>query len=284
MDIPRLIWQLEKNHAAEIGRLQAEQRSLWRELSSLQEAHLQKPQAKVAVPVLPAAAPSLGKEVEQLRCELRRLGEQSASAERTARAAAESIGGLRDELRKCTAEAATSASAAKLAAQSCARSQNLAQEVEVAAARVDVSDSLEQRLCILEEARMYLDVPQAMSAPPKESCSAMGVQVGHLRDDAVEAEQASTLWRQHKASGAATGGTGATSMLELHACQKAELTSSHRISIDDASVAEPTVFIKSFDQEPSVPSSDSRDGRLMAPVTVAKQWHADVHRETDFQY
>merc|ERR1719172_440331 len=101
---------------------------------------------------------------------------------------------------KCTAEAATSASAAKLAARSCAGNQNLAQEVEVAAARVDVSDSLEQRLCILEESRMYLDVPQAMSAPPKESSSAMGVQVGHLRDDAVEAEQASTLWRQHKAS------------------------------------------------------------------------------------
>merc|ERR1711907_540401 len=37
MDLPRLIWQLERHHASDNVRMQAEMRSLWEEFSTFRE-------------------------------------------------------------------------------------------------------------------------------------------------------------------------------------------------------------------------------------------------------
>lgn len=150
---------------------------MWREFSTLRDGL--DPLAKTT------EAPS--REVEQLRCEVRSLCEQSASAERI-------LGGLREEVRRCTTEAAASASSAKLAAQASARSQELAKEAGASAARDETVASLDQRLRTLEEVQMAFGGAGAAAtaaddcaAEVRAQVAALERQVGHLRDLSAEA-------------------------------------------------------------------------------------------------
>lgn len=209
--MPRLIWQLEKSHASNTGRMQAEMRSLWREFSTLRDGLQLSATLKPALPATEAVAgasglaPALAREVKQMRSEVHVFCEQSATAERTARAAAEAVESLREEVRKCAEDATASASAAKLAARASARSQQIFSETkstvardDAKAARNDATASMEQRLHAIEE--MQMTCTGALLAPVaatddgyavevRAQVAALERQVGHLRELSVEASR-----------------------------------------------------------------------------------------------
>jgi len=181
-----LIWQLQKHHASETSRLQAELRSMWREFSSLRDglsgstprAVALKPPSVPATPTAPS--PALTKEVDQLRSEVRSLSERSASAERTAHAAAEAVGALREEVRRCASEASERAFR-----ETRSRTQLQSEEAELVAAQDNASDSLEQRLRTLEEMSCGIQQTTTQSengCEMRAQVAALERQVGHLQD------------------------------------------------------------------------------------------------------